>query len=144
MNLTPIHQQEVICALATPSGVGAIAIIRVSGLGAISIVNSIFKGKDLENVETHTAHFGTIRSKTEIIDEVLVTVFKTPKSFTKEDSVEISCHGSDYIIRQILKLLIQNGARIAKPGEFTQRAFLNGQFDLVQAEAVADLIAADS
>ena len=144
MNLTSIHQQEVICALATPSGVGAIAIIRVSGLGAISIVNSIFKGKNLEAVETHTAHFGTIRSQTEIIDEVLVTVFKTPKSFTKEDSVEISCHGSDYIIRQILKLLIQNGARIAKPGEFTQRAFLNGQFDLVQAEAVADLIAADS
>lgn len=144
MNLTPIHQQEVICALATPSGVGAIAIIRVSGIGAISLVNSIFKGKNLEAVETHTAHFGTIRSGTEIIDEVLVTVFKTPKSFTKEDSVEISCHGSDYIIRQILKLLIQNGARIAKPGEFTQRAFLNGQFDLVQAEAVADLIAADS
>ncbi len=79
-----------------------------------------------------------------LIDEVLVTVFKTPKSFTKEDSVEISCHGSDYIIRQILKLLITKGARIARPGEFTQRAFLNGQFDLVQAEAVADLIAADS
>ena len=144
MNTTQIHQQEVICALATPSGVGAIAIIRVSGLGCIAIVNSIFRGKNLENVETHTAHFGTIRSETEIIDEVLVTVFKTPKSFTKEDSVEISCHGSDYIIRQILKLLIQNGARIARPGEFTQRAFLNGQFDLVQAEAVADLIAADS
>ena len=144
MNTTQIHQQEVICALATPSGVGAIAIIRVSGLGCIAIVNAIFKGKNLENVETHTAHFGTIRSKTEIIDEVLVTVFKTPKSFTKEDSVEISCHGSDYIIRQILKLLVQNRARIARPGEFTQRAFLNGQFDLVQAEAVADLIAADS
>ena len=144
MNTTQIHQQEVICALATPSGVGAIAIIRVSGLGCIAIVNAIFRGKNLENVETHTAHFGTIRSKTEIIDEVLVTVFKTPKSFTKEDSVEISCHGSDYIIRQILKLLVQNGARIARPGEFTQRAFMNGQFDLVQAEAVADLIAADS
>lgn len=144
MNTTQIHQQEVICALATPSGVGAIAIIRVSGLGCIAIVNAIFRGKNLENVETHTAHFGTIRSKTEIIDEVLVTVFKTPKSFTKEDSVEISCHGSDYIIRQILKLLVQNRARIARPGEFTQRAFMNGQFDLVQAEAVADLIAADS
>ena len=144
MNTMQIHQQEVICALATPSGVGAIAIIRVSGLGCIPIVNAIFKGKNLENVETHTVHFGTIQSETGVIDEVLVSVFKSPKSFTKEDSVEISCHGSDYIIRQILKLLVRNGARIAKPGEFTQRAFLNGQFDLVQAEAVADLIAADS
>ncbi|MCE6991432.1 tRNA uridine-5-carboxymethylaminomethyl(34) synthesis GTPase MnmE [Dyadobacter sp. CY323] len=144
MNTIPIHQQEVICALATPSGVGAIAIIRVSGLGSIAMVNAIFKGKNLETAESHTVHFGTIYGKEEIIDEVLVTVFKTPKSFTKEDSVEISCHGSDYIIRQILKLLITKGARIAKPGEFTQRAFLNGQFDLVQAEAVADLIAADS
>jgi tRNA modification GTPase len=144
MNTIPIPQQEVICALATPSGVGAIAVIRVSGLGSISMVNAVFKGKNLENVESHTVHFGTIFDKEEIIDEVLVTVFKTPKSFTKEDSVEISCHGSDYIIRQLLKLLITKGARIAKPGEFTQRAFLNGQFDLVQAEAVADLIAADS
>ncbi|WP_084439511.1 tRNA uridine-5-carboxymethylaminomethyl(34) synthesis GTPase MnmE [Dyadobacter alkalitolerans] len=144
MNAMPIHQQEVICALATPSGVGAIAVIRVSGLGSISMVKSIFKGKNLEEAETHTVHFGTIQSAGEIIDEVLVTVFKTPRSFTKEDSIEISCHGSDYIIRQILKLLIKKGARIAKPGEFTQRAFLNGQFDLVQAEAVADLIAADS
>ncbi|MCF2518624.1 tRNA uridine-5-carboxymethylaminomethyl(34) synthesis GTPase MnmE [Dyadobacter sp. CY351] len=144
MNAMPIHQQEVICALATPSGVGAIAVIRVSGLRSISMVKSIFKGKNLEEAETHTVHFGTIQAAGEIIDEVLVTVFKTPRSFTKEDSIEISCHGSDYIIRQILKLLISKGARIAKPGEFTQRAFLNGQFDLVQAEAVADLIAADS
>lgn len=144
MNIVPIHQQEVICALATPSGVGAIGVIRVSGLGAIAMVNSIFKGKNLEKAESHTVHFGTINAGEQIIDEVLVTVFKTPRSFTKEDSVEISCHGSDYIIRQILKLLITKGARIAKPGEFTQRAFLNGQFDLVQAEAVADLIAADS
>jgi tRNA modification GTPase len=144
MNTTPIHQQEVICALATPSGVGAIAVIRVSGLGSIAMVNTVFKGKNLELAESHTVHFGTISDREETIDEVLVTVFKTPRSFTKEDSVEISCHGSDYIIRQILKLLIIKGARIAKPGEFTQRAFLNGQFDLVQAEAVADLIAADS
>lgn len=119
-------------------------MIRVSGLGCITLVNSVFKGKNLEKAESHTVHFGTINSETELIDEVLVTIFKTPRSFTKEDSVEISCHGSDYIIRQILKLLIKKGARIAKPGEFTQRAFLNGQFDLVQAEAVADLIAADS
>lgn len=144
MNNTQIQQQEAICALATPSGVGAIGVIRVSGLHSISIVNDIFKGKNLNQVDSHTAHFGTIQSDTELIDEVLVTVFKTPKSFTKEDSVEISCHGSDYIIKQILKLLIKKGARIARPGEFTQRAFLNGQFDLVQAEAVADLIAADS
>jgi tRNA modification GTPase len=144
MNLSQIHQQEVICALATPSGVGAIAVIRVSGLGCIALVNKIFRGKNLEKAESHTVHFGVIQSCDVAIDEVLVTVFKTPRSFTKEDSVEISCHGSDYIIRQILKLLITNGARIAKPGEFTQRAFLNGQFDLVQAEAVADLIAADS
>ncbi|REA63518.1 tRNA uridine-5-carboxymethylaminomethyl(34) synthesis GTPase MnmE [Dyadobacter luteus] len=144
MNTIQIHQQEVICALATPSGVGAIAIIRVSGLGAIALVNSVFKGKNLENAESHTVHFGTIHAGDHIIDEVLVSVFKTPRSFTKEDSVEISCHGSDYIIRQILKLLVQKSARIARPGEFTQRAFLNGQFDLVQAEAVADLIAADS
>ncbi|MFN8345265.1 MAG: tRNA uridine-5-carboxymethylaminomethyl(34) synthesis GTPase MnmE [Spirosomataceae bacterium] len=137
-------QQETICALATPSGVGAIGVIRVSGVAAFSIVNQLFRGKDLTLAESHTIHFGTIREGTTIIDEVLVAVFKSPKSFTKEDTVEISCHGSDYIIRQILKLLVKHGARLARPGEFTQRAFLNGQFDLVQAEAVADLIAADS
>jgi tRNA modification GTPase len=142
-------QQDTICALATPQGVGAIGVIRVSGERTFEIVNKIFKGKDLTKVESHTIHFGTIRDYTEssegkIIDEVLLSVFKTPRSFTKEDVIEISCHGSDYIIKYILKLLIQNGCQMAKPGEFTQRAFLNGQFDLVQAEAVADLIAADS
>ncbi|MCP1384652.1 tRNA uridine-5-carboxymethylaminomethyl(34) synthesis GTPase MnmE [Runella salmonicolor] len=137
-------QQEPICALATASGVGAIGVIRVSGEGTFEVVNQIFNGKDLRKVETHTLHFGTIRDDETIVDEVLVAVFKSPKSFTKEDTVEISCHGSDYIIRQILKLLVRSGARLAGPGEFTQRAFLNGQFDLVQAEAVADLIAADS
>lgn len=142
-------QSDTICALATPQGVGAIGVIRVSGERTFEIVNKIFKGKDLTKVESHTIHFGTIRDYTEttegkIIDEVLLSVFKTPRSFTKEDVIEISCHGSDYIIKYILKLLIQNGCQMAKPGEFTQRAFLNGQFDLVQAEAVADLIAADS
>lgn len=137
-------QQEPICALATASGVGAIAVIRVSGQGTFDVVNRLFKGKDLRNADTHTLHFGTIRDGETIVDEVLAAVFKSPKSFTKEDTVEISCHGSDYIIRQILKLLVGAGARLARPGEFTQRAFLNGQFDLVQAEAVADLIAADS
>jgi len=137
-------QLETICALATPQGIGAIGVIRVSGERTFEIVNKIFKGKDLTKVDSHTIHFGTIRDGSVIVDEVLVAVFKTPKSFTKEDVVEISCHGSDYIIRYILKLLLQNGCRMAQAGEFTQRAFLNGQFDLVQAEAVADLIAADS
>ncbi len=139
-----IQQQDTICALATPQGIGAIAVLRVSGVRTFEIVNKIFFGKDLEKVESHTIHFGTIRDGETIVDEVLVSVFKTPKSFTKEDVIEISCHGSDYIIRYILKLLVKNGCQMAKPGEFTQRAFLNGQFDLVQAEAVADLIAADS
>jgi tRNA modification GTPase len=139
-----MKQFDTICALATAPGVGAIAVIRVSGEHTFSVVNRLFKGKNLEKVASHTAHFGTIRDGETIIDEVLLTVFRTPKSFTKEDVIEISCHGSDYIVRSILKLLVQNGCRMAQPGEFTQRAFLNGQFDLVQAEAVADLIAADS
>lgn len=137
-------QLETICALSTPQGIGAIGVIRVSGERTFEIVNKIFKGRDLTKVDSHTIHFGTIRDGGVIVDEVLIAVFKTPKSFTKEDVVEISCHGSDYIIRYILKLLLQNGCRMAQAGEFTQRAFLNGQFDLVQAEAVADLIAADS
>lgn len=137
-------QLDTICALSTPQGIGAIGVIRVSGERTFEIVNKIFKGRNLTKVDSHTIHFGTIRDGGIIIDEVLVAVFKTPRSFTKEDVVEISCHGSDYIIRYILKLLLQNGCRMAQAGEFTQRAFLNGQFDLVQAEAVADLIAADS
>lgn len=140
-----IHQLEPIAALATAPGIGAIAVIRVSGEGAIALTNKLFRGKDLTQQPSHTAHFGTLRSvENVIIDEVLITVFHSPKSFTKEDIVEISCHGSEYIIRQILTELTNTGARLAKPGEFTQRAFLNGQFDLVQAEAVADVIAADS
>jgi len=137
-------QQEPICALATAPGIGAIGVIRVSGENAIQIVDKIFKGRKLENVKTHTVHFGIIQNEEKVIDEVLAAVFKSPKSFTKEDTVEISCHGSSFIIKEILKLLIDNGCSLAKPGEFTQRAFLNGQFDLVQAEAVADLIEADS
>ncbi|ODS81079.1 MAG: tRNA uridine-5-carboxymethylaminomethyl(34) synthesis GTPase MnmE [Cytophagaceae bacterium SCN 52-12] len=144
MENTVIHQEEAICALATANGVGAIAVIRISGFRSVEIVNTFFKGRDLTRVKSHTVHFGTIRDSAEVIDEVLVTVFRSPASFTREDAVEISCHGSDYIIRRLLKLLVRGGARMANPGEFTQRAFLNGQFDLVQAEAVADLIAADS
>ncbi|MEZ0607928.1 tRNA uridine-5-carboxymethylaminomethyl(34) synthesis GTPase MnmE [Fibrella sp. WM1] len=140
-----MHQLEPIAALATAPGIGAIAVVRVSGEGAIDLTARLFRGKDLTQQPSHTAHFGTLRTTTGLlIDEVLVTVFRSPRSFTKEDIVEISCHGSEYIIRQILTELTKAGARLAKPGEFTQRAFLNGQFDLVQAEAVADVIAADS
>ncbi len=135
---------DTIVAPATAPGVGAIAIIRLSGKEAISICNKVFKGKDLTKQETHTVHFGTIMENDTIVDEVLVSVFKTPRSFTKENVVEISCHGSNYIIGKIIRILIEAGARYAKPGEFTQRAFLNGRFDLAQAEAVADLIASDS
>lgn len=138
-------QLDPIAALATAPGIGAIAVIRVSGEGAIAITNRLFRGKDLTRQASHTAHFGTVRTSDDsLIDEVLVTVFRAPKSFTKEDVVEISCHGSEFIIQQILRRLTQEGVRLARPGEFTQRAFLNGQFDLVQAEAVADLIASDS
>ncbi|MBD2703131.1 tRNA uridine-5-carboxymethylaminomethyl(34) synthesis GTPase MnmE [Spirosoma sp. BT702] len=140
-----IIQLEPIAALATAPGIGAIAVLRVSGEGAITLTNRIFRGKDLTVQASHTAHFGTIRQPDgSIIDEVLATVFRGPRSFTKEDVVEISCHGSEFIIQQILRRLTQEGVRLARPGEFTQRAFLNGQFDLVQAEAVADLIASDS
>lgn len=135
---------DTIVALATAPGIGAISVIRLSGKEAITICNEVFKGKDLSLVETHTAHFGTIRDGNKIIDEVLVTVFIGPKSFTKENIVEVSCHGSPYITKEIIRVFLNHGARLAKPGEFTKRAFLNGQFDLAQAEAVADLIAADS
>ena len=138
------QNEDTIVALATPQGVGAIGVIRLSGSNAISIANSVFKGKNLEKEVSHTIHFGTIRDHEKILDEVLVSIFKAPKSFTKENVVEISCHGSQFVIQQVIQLLIQKGARAAKPGEFTLRAFMNGQFDLAQAEAVADLINADS
>ncbi len=136
--------QDTIVALATPAGIGAIGVIRLSGTDAITICNQVFKGKDLSKAASHTIHFGTIRDGEKVLDEVLISVFIAPKSFTKENVVEISCHGSNYIIRQIIQLLVKTGARLAQPGEFTKRAFLHGQFDLPQAEAVADLIAADS
>ncbi|MHB9148308.1 MAG: tRNA uridine-5-carboxymethylaminomethyl(34) synthesis GTPase MnmE [Candidatus Amoebophilus sp.] len=139
-----LHQQEPIIALATPAGKSAIAVIRLSGQNVISIVNQVFKGKDLNQHPSHTIHFGTINYQGEMIDEVLIALFKAPHSFTQEDSVEISCHGSSYIIQKIMRLFMELGIRLAKPGEFTQRAFLNGRFDLIQAEAVADLIAADT
>jgi len=144
MSFSLSEQNDTIIALATPQGVGAIEVIRRSGKDAISLTNDVFFGKNLTNQESHTIHLGTIRDGEKIIDEVLVSLFIAPKSFTKENVVEISTHGSSYIINQVLKLFIRKGARPAKPGEFTQRAFLNGQFDLAQAEAVADLIHADS
>lgn len=142
--LRSLHQESPIVALATPPGSSAIAVIRLSGAGVIALVNQIFQGKDLTQQSSHTIHFGAIHDKKKLLDEVLVSIFRAPKSFTQEDAVEISCHGSSFIIQQIIKLLVQHGARLAKPGEFTLRAFLNGRLDLAQAEAVADLIAADS
>jgi len=135
---------DTIVALSTPPGTGAIGVIRLSGTDAIRITNTVFSGKDLEKQSSHTVHFGLIKDGEAIIDEVVVALFVGPKSYTKENVVEISCHGSDFIIQQIIRLLIKNGASAAKPGEFTLRAFLNGGMDLSQAEAVADLIASDS
>lgn len=142
--INPLHNTDTIVAVATAPGVGAIAVIRLSGPEAITITNGVFKGKDLTKQASHTIHFGTIRDEDKIVDEVLVSLFVAPHSYTKENVVEISCHGSDYIVQQIVKLLLKHGARLANAGEFTKRAFLNGQFDLAQAEAVADLISSDS
>lgn len=142
-----MNQNRTICALASGSGTGAISLIRVSGEDAISICSKIFSpiGKtQLETTKGYSLLFGKITKNNEIVDEVLVSVFRNPKSFTGEDMCEISCHGSRYIQQQIIQLLIENGASMAQPGEFTQRAFFNGKMDLSQAEAVADLIAANS
>lgn len=144
MSDKPVYNSDTIIALATPSGVGAIGVIRLSGPEAISLVNEVFNGKDLSIQRSHTIHFGTIRDGKQILDEVLVSIFIGPRSYTRENVVEISTHGSPYIIESIIKLLIRKGARPANPGEFTLRAFLNGQLDLSQAEAVADLIASNS
>ncbi len=136
-----------IVALATPSGAGAIAIIRISGEAAISIGNAVFqsiKGKDLTQQKSHTIHLGHIVDHQKTLDQVLVSIFKGSHSYTGENTVEISCHGSTYIQQQIIQLLLRNGCRMANPGEFTLRAFLNGKLDLSQAEAVADLISSDN
>lgn len=139
-----MNNVQTIVALSTPSGSGALGVIRLSGPDAISIINSIFKGKDLTKQASHTLHFGLVMDKDAILDEVVVGLFLAPKSYTKENVVEISCHGSSYIIQRIINLLIEHGARAAKPGEFTLQAFINGAFDLSKAEAVADLIASNS
>ncbi len=150
---------DTICALATANGIGAIGIIRVSGEKSFEIVNKIFDGKDLTKVKSHTVHYGYIvdksqeprtenqyfeNSQAEIIDEVMVSVFHAPKTFTTENSVEISFHGSPFIAKKILEVLLKNGARMAKAGEFTMRAFMNGRIDLSQAESIADLIASEN
>ncbi|MGL5277054.1 tRNA uridine-5-carboxymethylaminomethyl(34) synthesis GTPase MnmE, partial [Myroides sp.] len=139
--------QDTIVALATPSGAGAVAIIRVSGKDAITLVNGIFKSiknKDLTTQKTHTLHLGHIVDGERVIDQVLVSVFKGPNSYTGENTIEISCHGSTFIQQQIIQLCLRKGAKMAQAGEFTMRAFLNGKLDLSQAEAVADLIASDN
>jgi tRNA modification GTPase len=138
---------DTIVALATPSGSGAIAVIRLSGKEAISIASQFFKSvsnKDLKKQATHTIHLGHIIEENKTLDEVLVSVFKNPNSYTGEDVVEISCHGSPYIQQEIIQLFLRNGCRMATAGEFTLRAFLNGKLDLSQAEAVADLISSDN
>lgn len=139
--------QDTIVALATPSGAGAIAVIRISGADAIAIASGVFRsvsGKDIAKQKSHTLHLGHIADGGKIYDEVLLSLFKGSNSYTGESTVEISCHGSVYIQQQIIQLLLRKGCRMANPGEFTLRAFLNGKLDLSQAEAVADLIASDN
>ena len=136
-------QEDTICALATGGGLSAIAVLRLSGKEAIKITNAIFS-KDISASKSHTIHFGTISDSTKIIDEVLVSIFKDGKSYTGEETVEISCHGSTFIQNKLLQLCITKGCRMATAGEFTMRAFRNGKLDLSQAESVADLIASES
>ncbi|MES2850997.1 MAG: tRNA uridine-5-carboxymethylaminomethyl(34) synthesis GTPase MnmE [Bacteroidota bacterium] len=135
---------DTIVALATPNGLGAIGVIRLSGDKAINIVNKLFHSKDLAIQNSHSIHVGLLKDNNKVLDEVVVSLFKNPKSYTGEDVVEISCHGSPYIQQQVINACVANGARLARPGEFTQRAFLKGKLDLAQAEAVADLIASNT
>lgn len=135
-----IIETDTIVAIATAPSNSAISIIRLSGSDAIEIANNVFKGKNLNKVKSHTIHYGYIYNDNDIIDEVLVSVFKSPKTFTREDVVEINCHGGIYVTNKVLELLLVKGARLAEPGEFTKRAFLNGRIDLTQAEAVIDMI----
>lgn len=135
---------ENICAISTSLGVGAISIVRASGPNVIDIVNKIFKGKDLNKVETHTINYGHIIDNEEIIDEVLVSIMLAPKTFTKEDVVEINCHGGIATTNKVLELLILNGCRLAEKGEFLKKAFLNGRIDLIEAEGINDLISSET
>ena len=134
-----------ICAISTPYGSGGIAVVRVSGLEAVSIVNSLFHGRHpLSEAKAYTVHYGEIKRHDELLDQALVSIFRAPHSFTGEDVVEIACHGSMYIQQTLIQWLVDAGCQMAKAGEFTQRAFLNGKMDLAEAEAVADLIAAQT
>ena len=135
---------DTIVALATPPGIGAIGVLRVSGAKAIDIVNALFPSKNLQAQASHTLHVGLLKKDNILLDEVVVSLYKAPKSYTGEDVVEISCHGSPFVQEQVMQAIIDGGARMAKPGEFTQRAFLKGKMDLAQAEAVADLIASNT
>ncbi|NML19271.1 tRNA uridine-5-carboxymethylaminomethyl(34) synthesis GTPase MnmE [Pseudoflavitalea sp. G-6-1-2] len=135
---------DTIVALATPTGIGAIGVIRLSGSDAFRVVNELFPSKDLQAQPSHTLHVGFLKDGDQVLDEVVVALFKGPRSYTGEDVVEVSCHGSPYIQQQVIQSCVSRGARLAKPGEFTQRAFLHGKLDLVQAEAVADLIASNT
>ncbi len=135
---------DTIVAISTALGVGAISIVRLSGNDAINIVNKCFEGKDLTKVDSHTIHYGFIKNETERIDEVLVSVMRAPKTYTTEDIVEINCHGGIITTKQVLETMLNSGARLAEPGEFTKRAFLNGRIDLVECEAIMDLIESKS
>lgn len=136
--------EDTIVALATPPGVGAIGVLRVSGRASFDIVNQLFTGKDLREQASHTLHVGVMKEGEEQLDEVVVSLFRGPRSYTGEDVIEISCHGSPYVQERVMQALLHAGARLARAGEFTQRAFLNGKLDLAQAEAVADLIASNT
>ena len=135
---------EPICAIATPYGMGAISIVRASGDNVIEMVSKLFKGSDLTKAKSHTINYGHIVYNGEVVDEVLVSVFKAPKTYTKEDSFEINSHGGLFVTNKILSILLQSGFRLAEPGEFTKRAFLNGRIDLMQAESVSDIIASQN
>lgn len=139
-----IFREDTICALSTPNAPGAIGVIRLSGAKAIEIAAGVFKGKDLFQQKGQTLHFGKIKNGEELIDEVLLSLFRAPHSYTGEDLVEISCHGSPFILAQVMEVLVEKGAVPAREGEFSLRAYMNGKMDLAQAEAVADLIAAES
>src|SRR5688572_19415612 len=144
MSLRLSGWNDTIVALATPPGIGALGVIRLSGEEAIRIVNELFPSKNLEKENSHTIHVGLLKNTEQVLDEVVVSLYKAPRSYTGENIVEISCHGSPFIHQQVIDACIQKGARLAKPGEFTQRAFINGKLDLTQAEAVADLIASNT
>jgi tRNA modification GTPase TrmE len=135
---------DTIVALATPPGIGAIGVIRVSGAKSFNILNELFPSKNLLSQKSHTLHVGLLKNNDDVLDEVVLSLFKNPTSYTGEDVIEISCHGSHFIQQKIIEAVITKGARMAKPGEFTQRAFLNGKLDLTQAEAVADIIASNT